>query len=72
MGKKMVLNFFIGYKNDEKANLLCIKLPKMSGWVNRFKETKYMSFYIKDDQLLKKYKEIWYKISNTMQKGFDR
>ena len=60
--------FFIGYKNDEKANFLCIK---MSESVNRFKGTKYMSFFIKDDQLLKKYKEIWYKNSNTMQKGFD-
>ena len=35
-----------------------------------------MSFLIKNDdheenQLLKKFNEIWYKINNTMQKGFD-
>ena len=35
-----------------------------------------MSFLIKnddheEDQLLKKFNEIWYKINNTMQKGFD-
>ena len=30
-----------------------------------------MSFLIKNDQLLKKYGEIWSKINNTMQKGID-
>ena len=36
-----------------------------------FDETKYMSFLIKNDELLKKYNKIWDKVSNFMKKGFD-
>ena len=35
--------------------------PKMSGYRGDFDETKYISFYIKDDDILEKYKEIWEK-----------
>ena len=31
-------------------------------------ETKYMSFLIKDDELLEKYHEIWEKVSNSIKK----
>ena len=33
-------------------------LPKMSAYRRDFDETKYMSFLIKDDELLEKYNEI--------------
>ena len=36
-----------------------------------FYETKYMTFLIKNDELLKKYNKIWDKVSNFMKKGFD-
>ena len=37
-------------------------LPKMRGYGNRFDETKYISFLIKDDRLLKKYNKILDKV----------
>ena len=46
-------------------------LPKMSAYRSNFDETKYMSFLIKDDELLEKYNKIWDKVSNTVKKRFD-
>lgn len=66
--------YFIGYKNYEKVILLCIKVPKQRGYISNFKETRYIPFLIKsnnDNQLSKEYREIWYGIRNTVQKGFD-
>ena len=37
-----------------------------------FDETKYMSFLIKDDELLEKHNEIWGKFKNNIKKEFDR
>ena len=33
-----------------------------------FDETKYISFLIKNDELLEKYKEIWEKVKNSIKK----
>ena len=52
---------FIRYKDVAKVTPLCIFLPKMSGYRKDFDETKYMSFWIKDDELLRKYNGIWEK-----------
>ena len=43
----------------------------MSAYRKYFDETKYMSFLIKDDELLKKYNEIWEKVKNIIKKEFD-
>ena len=43
----------------------------MSAYRKRFDETKYVSFLIKDNELLEKYNEIWDKVSNIIKKGFD-
>ena len=40
----------------------------MSAYRKDFDETKYMSFFIKDDELLGKYNEIWEKIKKLSQK----
>ena len=40
----------------------------MSGYINRFNETKYMSFLIKDDQFLEKYNKIRDKVSSSIKK----
>ena len=34
-----------------------------------FYETKYMSFFIKDNELLEKYNKIWDNISNSMKRN---
>ena len=37
----------------------------------KFDDTKCMSFFIEDDELLPKYNKIWDKVSNSIQKDFD-
>ena len=60
-GKKG-FKYFIGYKDDKKVEPLCLFLPKMSAYRRDCDETNYMSFFIKDDELLEKYNEIWEKV----------
>ena len=43
----------------------------MSAYREDFDETKYISFLIKDDELLEKYNEIWENVKNIMKKEFD-
>ena len=43
----------------------------MTAYRKDFGETKYMSFLIKNDELLEKYNEIWEKIKNSFKKEFD-
>ena len=43
----------MGYK-DDKIKKLCIFLPNVRAYRTDFDETKYMSFLIKDDELLQK------------------
>ena len=43
----------------------------MSAYRTNFDETKYMSFLIKDDELLETYNEIWEKDQNSIKKEFD-
>ena len=45
--------------------------PKMSPYRRDFDETKYMSFFIKGDELLKNLNEMWEKVKNSIKKGFD-
>ena len=69
-GKKG-FKYFIGYKDGKKIRPLCIFLPNMSAYRKDFDESKYISFLIKDDELLEKYNEIWEKIKNSLKKEFD-
>ena len=43
----------------------------MSAYRKDFDENKYVSFLIKDDELLEKYIEIWEKVKNSFKKVFD-
>ena len=45
---------FIGYKDDnDKIKPLCIMLPKTSAYVKTYDgETKWMYFFVEDDELL--------------------
>ena len=64
-GKKRV-KYSTGYKDDKKWPS-CIFLPKMSAYRKNFDETKYVSFLIKDDELLEKYK-IWEKVKKSQKR----
>ena len=59
--------YFIGYKEDDIAEPLCIILPQMSGYIKYFENGgKNMSFVTKDDDVLDKYNEIWNMIKKTL------
>ena len=44
--------YFIGYKDNDKAKLTCIMLPEVSGYNKFFDEIKFMSFLIENKKLL--------------------
>ena len=52
--------YFIGYKKGEIVKPLCITLPQMNEYIKHFENgSKNMSFFIRDDEVLDKYNEIW-------------
>ena len=68
---KNEFRYFTGYKDAENVRPLCILLTKMSAYRKGFNKTKYMSFFIKDDELLEKYNEIWENGKTIIKKEFD-
>ena len=51
--------YFIGYQEGEIVKPLCIILPQMSGYIKHFENGgKYMSFMVKNDNVLDKYNKI--------------
>ena len=46
-------------------------IPRLSAYKRNFNETKYMSFLIKDNELLEKYNAIWEKVISIIIRGFD-
>ena len=59
--------YFIGYQEREIVKPLCIILPQMNGYTKYFKNRgKSMSFFIKDDEVWEKYKQIWDMIKNKL------
>ena len=47
---------------------VCIMFLKMNGYTKIFNETKYMSFLLKDDELLGKYNKISDEVRNSIKK----
>ena len=73
-GKKGSFKYFIGYIHEGNVFpiLLCIKLPQMNGYVKYFdRNNKCINLLVYDKELLKKYNEIWDKLSNLLKKEFD-
>ena len=59
--------YAIGYKESEIVKPLCIILSQISGYIKCFEnDGKYMSFMIKNDDVLDKHNEIWNKIKITL------
>ena len=58
---------FIGYKEDDIINPLCIILTQMSGYLKHFeKSEKNMSFMIENDIVLVKNNKNWNEIKNKL------
>ena len=51
---------------------LCIKLPRMFGYVRKFEGNNAMSFKINDSKLLKKYNQIRKKVEKLLKINFNR
>ena len=63
--------YFIGYQEDKIVKPLCIILPQMSGYIQYFKNGgKNMSFFVRDDNVLDKYNEIWGAIKKKLKIKF--
>ena len=63
--------YFIGYQEDKIVKPLCIILPQMSGYIKYFKNGgKNMSFFVRDDNVLDKYNEIWSVIKKKLKIKF--
>ena len=59
--------YFIGYQEDEIVKPFCIFLPQMSGYIKYFEnDGKNVSFFVRDDSVLKKYNKIWDKIKEKL------
>ena len=55
-GKNNSLIYFIGYNDNDVIRPLCLKLSKMTGYINEFNENKNtitMSLKVNDKQLIK-------------------
>ena len=58
---------FIGYKEDDIINPLCIILTQMSGYLKHFeKSEKNMSFMVENDIVLVKNNKNWNEIKNKL------
>ena len=44
----------------------------MIAYIRDFDETKYISFLIKDDEILEKYNKIWEKVKNEFEKKSEK
>ena len=62
--------YFIGYKNnDYEIKISGIMLSKTSAYVKSYDgETEWMTFLIRDDNLMKKHDDIWNKVTNSIKK----
>ena len=69
--KDNMRKYIIGY-NDNTISPLQLFLPKMTGYLNIFKDgTRKMSFFTNNNEFLERYTAIWEKISNLVNKKFD-
>ena len=63
--------YIIGY-NDNTISPLQLFLPKMTGYLNIFKDgARKMSFFTDNNEFLERYTAIWEKISDLVNKKFD-
>ena len=73
-GKNNSFIYFIGYNDNDIIRPLCLKLSKMTGYINEFNENKntiIMSLRVNDEQLFKKYNKIWKKVEKLMRIDFE-
>ena len=69
--KNNLRKYIIGYSNNS-ISLLQLFLPKMTGYLNIFKDgARKMYFFTNNNEFLERYTEVWEKISYLVNKKFD-
>ena len=69
--KNNMRKYIIGY-NDNTISPLQLFLPKMTGYLNIFKDgARKMSFFTDNNEFLERYTALWEKISDLVNKKFD-
>ena len=63
--------YFIGCNDGDIIRPLCILLPKIIGYDKHFDFNKRISFKVRDNKILQKYKKIWEKAANLLTIKFD-
>ena len=71
-GKNNSSIYFIGYNDNDVIRPLCLKLSKMTGYINKFVKNEIsMSLLVKNKQFLKSYNKILKKIEGLMTIDFN-
>ena len=76
-GKNNSFKYFIGYNDNDIIRPLFVKLPKMTSYINKFKDKKTKitttttSLMVKAKHLFKNYNKIWEKTESLIRKNFD-
>ena len=71
-GKNNSVIYFIGYNDNDVIRPLCLKLSKITGYINKFDENKItMSLMVKGKQLLKHYNKISTKVERLISIDFN-
>ena len=69
--KNNMRKYIVGY-NDNTISPLQLFLPKMTGYLNIFKDgTRKISFFTTNNEFLERYTAIWEKITDLVNKKFD-
>ena len=67
--KKNYKNFICYLYNDHKVKSLHIMLPKINAYVKIYdRQTKWMFFFIEDEDILEKYNTIWDNVTPDIKK----
>ena len=69
-GTKNPFKYFIGYNDNDTIRPLCVRLPQMTGYDEKYEFNLTMPFKIRDKQLLKKYDQIWKKNKKLLKLKF--
>ena len=65
-GKNNSLIYFIGYNDIDVIRQLCLRLPQMTGYAEKFDENATMPFRVNNKQLLKNNNKIWEKVEKLL------
>ena len=68
---KNVLEYFIGYNDNDVIRPLCVRLPQMTGYAKKFNENATMSFRANNKQFLKNSNKIWEKVEKLIKINFE-